>query len=305
MIAEDFEYLKIPVPSYIECGHQLRLIYLLNSPVAWSLSYANRAFRAIRRIQEHICDHLNATFGCGAEIQPITSFYRMSGSVNRKDDSVVTIWKVSGLKYEISELIDEYLPDLPLSKEEYRLQEKKKKKSAVSTEILQHNQNTLCSFRMSCFESLREFASNNNRREILTFLYVATALTIYPEKDPVELAEDFNSGFPLPLPHNEIRYSFRTCHSYSFTTETIARKLGLSIEDLEKYGLRAGRRAREKAAKEARGETRKQLADRNYENYKNLADKGVTRREIAKQLGLSVETLKKYRARRYKEESQI
>ena len=93
---------------------------------------------------------------------------------------------------------------------------------------------------------------------------------------------------------------FRNTHSYQFRNETIAAILGLSLSDLEAHGLHTGKRAREYAEKEARGETRKQIAERHYEEYKKMADQGIPRRKIAELLGLSIETIKKYRARRYR-----
>lgn len=309
MIVEDFELLGIPIPSYIECGHQLRLLYLLDDPINMSMSYAKKALRAISRLQTYICSKLNEAFACGAEPQLISGYYRLPGSINTCDNSIVRIWKAAGNKYKLAELIEEYLPDLPMTPEEYRKWKRKaKKKTAGRTLVSQdgkiarlHNAYILCTDRMRCFEALRTYASQNHLREILTFLYVATALSINEDLDPVEVASEFNRGFPSPLPENELRWTFCITHAYSFRTETIAAKLGLPLEILAEYGLCSNRRARERAEKEANGETRKQKAEDHYEEYKRLADLGMKRKEIAREMGLSVETIKKYRQRRYRE----
>lgn len=304
MISEDFELLKIPVPSYIECGHQLRLLYVFESPVNMTMFYAQKAVRAIMKLQACICQRLNNAYDCGAEPQIISGYYRVPGSVNTKDGSTVHIRKISGKKYRLSDLIEEYLPDLPSTPVEYK-KRKHKTGNGHSENVkpaYKYDSAALCIARMKCFEALRPYASENHLREVLTFLYVATALTLDSEQDPVDIASRFNQGFPNPLQENELQWRFRHTHEYRFRNETIAEKLGISIETLQaQYGFPDNRRLREKAAKEGRGETRRQIADKHYEEYKRLANLGMKRKEIAKELGLSIETIKKYRKRRFEE----
>ena len=314
-LAEEFEYLRIPPPSYIETGHQLRMIYLLSDPVSCSGKSAARTKRLVKAVQKHICNALNGYFGCGAEIQVLNGYFRMPSSKNTKDGSTVRIWKASGKKYDLGWLKEEYLPDLPLEPEEYRASKKRSKKKRRRDVTLTgkgegkvvplHNAFTLCQNRMECFCELRTYAEENHRREILTFLYVATALTIEPDQDPVTLAENFGTGFRNPIGPNELRWRFRTAKPYFFKTETIAEKLGLTVQDLEEYGLRVNQRQKEWQEKVSRGETRAQKADAHYREFCALQEKGLSKREIAKEMGMSEESIKAYRKklRREKEES--
>ena len=300
LISENLELLQIPEPSYIECGHQLRLIYLLSSPINCSAIYSNKSKRAIRRLQSVICQRLNEEYDCHAEPQPLSSYYRMPGSINSKDNSIVHIKKASGKKYELSYLIDEFLPSLPYSYDEYRkrkrnikVSRKKLTNSKTDNDIVRTDdyKNRLCKIRLMGFKNLRPYAEMHHKREILTYLYTATYLSIHADSDSIEIAKEFNAGFNRPLSDNEIRQRFKKVKPYSFKTETIVGKLGMTKDE---YYILTNKRKKTNLEKVERGETRKQIADRHYEEYMRLKSQGLKQREIAEAMHLSLDTIKTY-----------
>ena len=292
-ISEQFEILGVPYPSFIECGHRLRLLYLLESPV--NCSKQSNAIRAVERIQETICKKLNKEYECGAEPQLLSGYFRMPGSINSKDNSKIEIWLATGNKYCISELIEEYLPDLKYSPDEYKkINKQRKRRFTFDTE-------QLCKERLNIFNRLHEYAVMNNCREVLTFLYTATYLTINPRENSISIASEFNKMFSVPLPENEIRSSFRTTKSYKFTNKKIASMLNMDEEELYGYGISESIREKIRRERIKNGDMRWQKAEARYQEYIKLQATGMKRKEIAKMLNLSVETIKKYRKRLTKE----
>ena len=294
-----FEYIKVPRPNYIECGHRLRMIYLLESPI--NALYGKKAIRAIEQLQTVICERLNNEFDCGAEKQQINGYFRMPNSINSSDGSIVKIWKISDEKYMIDDLIYEYLPDLKYSYEEYQEIKLKKRKSTYWN---YNDKEELCNKRLSAFESLQDYAVENHRREILTYLYVATCLSIHPDYSPIDIALKFNMGFSIPLSDGEIRSSFRNTKSAKFKNSTIANMLGLNPEQLSEHDLTQNKREKERIERISRGDTRWQKAEERYQTYKRLQESGLKRSDIAEQMNVSIETIKKYRKRLTKEKQQ-
>ena len=106
--------LPVPMPNYIEYSHNIRFIYVLSDPIKCRIPSGERLLAAVRRIQERIVRKINEwDFEASAEIQEVTKYFRVPGSVNKKDGSVVCLRKAMGGTYDIRELLSEYMDDLP------------------------------------------------------------------------------------------------------------------------------------------------------------------------------------------------
>lgn len=106
--------LPVPMPNYIEYSHNLRLIYVLDDAIKCRIPSGSRLLSAVHRLQEQIVNRINE-WDCeaSAEVQEVTKYFRVPGSVNRKDGSVVRILPAKGGTYDVRHLISEYMDDLP------------------------------------------------------------------------------------------------------------------------------------------------------------------------------------------------
>ncbi len=243
----------LPTPNWIEYGHQLRLIYLLGEPINCANGRPLR--KALKKATTFLCDLINDTLHCHAE--PQKAWYRLPGSINSKDGSVVQVQHISDIRFSVQELLDEYLPTLPLSKAEYNKKKATKKKGKSSTSTVPndlvishtgrvariHSNRTLQLNRMGDYCILRTFPGIP--REKLLYLYAVSWLQIH-DTDSDQLMDElfqFNQGFPTPLPQKEIRSKLRTLPDlmkekrYRYRNSTIMQELGLSEEDCQTLGL--------------------------------------------------------------------
>ena len=91
--------------------------YLRKGMTSEAYAWAKRGSRllsAVHRLQEQIVSRINE-WDCeaSAEVQEVTKYFRVPGSVNRKDGSVVRILPAKGGTYDVRHLISEYMDDLP------------------------------------------------------------------------------------------------------------------------------------------------------------------------------------------------
>lgn len=278
-----------PIPNWIEYGHQLRLIYVLEKPIV--MKTGKSLASGIEKVQKELCKRLNDEIDCNAEPQKLNSYYRIPGSINSKNGAVVCVKHISSDKWTAQELMNEYLPEMPTDGNARKPKTTVSKKGKVS---VIHNQYSLCSERIEALKNLRN--KPDIARELLCFVFGATWLTIN-EGDAVAELQEFNKGFANPLPEKEIRSKFRTLKKYSFKNGTICDLLGLSDSDLKRYDAECfglSKRAREKAEKEAAGTTRKQIANRNYENLKQLYIEGYRGKDLAEKSGYTEKSVKIY-----------
>ena len=299
---------SIPMPNYVEYGHQLRLIYLLPDPIKAGIPSGKKLIYTLEQIMQRFCTILNEHEDCGAEPQKLSSYYRIPGSINSKDSSTIHLLYVQDERYTVQDLLDGWMPNLPEWYGNWKnTPHKKKSKKTVITHtgnIAQiHNAHSMRLNRMDALKALRSYPGIP--REKLTFIFGATYQEEFPEEDVRDALYEFNDGFPEPLPSDEIRSKFRTLqeHQYYFKTETIASELGITLETLQEYGMGVSQRKRERQAKIDAGETRQQKAEQTYKEYCRLREEGKTEKEAAEGISRTIRTAKRLEARRKNEKA--
>jgi len=275
---------EIPTPNYIEFGYQLRLVYILDEPISAAIKSGKALTRALKKIARVITDRINDELDCFAELQK--EYFRVPGSINSKDGSIVQIQKMSEEKYTVQELIEEYLPAwIPAKKNE-----KRKKKSSKRNSKRINGIETLQKRRMQDFETLRSYPGIP--REKLSFFYINAWAQLHPDADWNDASRrltGFNAGFPMPLKEKELKSKLRTTwdKAYRYKDITIIQELGLDEETCRQLGLFMHTDARtvrreERAARKAR------QADELYTLYRN----GYTSSEIAERTGMKEGTVR-------------
>ena len=68
-------------------------------------------------------------------------------------------------------------------------------------------------------------------------------------------------------------------------------------EELSRYGIATNKRELERERRLEEGDMRWQKAEKRYEQFKELNVQGLKRKKIAEELGVSIDTIKKYRKR--------
>lgn len=175
----------LPAPNWIEYGHCFRMIYILKDPVGYQTG--KKMIRYLKKIQDYFCKIINTELDLHCERQKLASYYRVPGSVNSKDGSIISVTKISSNKLSLDDL-SEYMPEKKTfertpgvtiiegcvattdddgivtwvktsedskndKKEE--VAEKSGKKKVRKNPCEKHNQYTLCTERMIAFRALR------------------------------------------------------------------------------------------------------------------------------------------------------
>lgn len=278
-VIEEYVGSIIPEPSYIEYGHQLRLIYVFDeSVVVWK---EKDLLRLAKVLVKKFADFLNTACECNAEPQKINSFYRYPGSVNKKDGSIVSLIPYSDERLTIQEMADEYLPDLP---EWYKRKGEIKKKNKNDNLI---SGKQLWNYRLGIIMENQTNPLIN--REELCHLYVQALKWTDYNGDILEAVIEFNEGLAVPLKKKEVTSKLsaeiKTGKKYNYSNKTMNCHLGAEI-----FGV-----------KEKPVNKRRQIADKHYTEAISLYKSGYSRSDIAKIFDLSIRTIKGYINRYNKE----
>lgn len=275
----------IPPISYVEYGHQIRLIYVLDEPI---YAGSKTATKALKCLQKRICSTINKILGESvADPQPFNSFYRMPGSMNTKNCSRVSVFSVSGERLSFQEMLD-YIP-----KPEWydRWKEKKVTRTKKNPKVYEiHNVYTLYHERK---DFLREIARTRDdiHRYSLIWCYVNNELMI-DTVNALETAKEINRELIKPLTEKELERKIKGFRKhYKISNESICEKIGIE------KGAFMTKREKDKIEKIRAGKTRKQIADKHYLEAKALKEKGYTQKEIAEKLGMSIRSIKYYYAK--------
>lgn len=328
LLSDIWEKGYIPMPTYLEYGHRLRLVYVMKSPVC--LNIKNREKRNstiiwLERITKVLCDKINAMDSrYGAEPHQLTKFVRIPESHNIRfvQDRNPYTGKVSfhvdshhvvkiaeprfGQKWEIHALSDAVLDALPDWYGEYKeKQSKKRKQKKIS---LRKNTTSFLSNRMDFLEKLRDTTDCRGRREIMTFLYWNFALQRGISKERArDMALAFNDKFCVPLIHKEALSHCFPRHTYKYRTSTMlellgvtkkeARDLGLEVCSMEtkKYDREYSRnyRARMRNERIKKGQTLTQRMEALKVEIFSLRKEGMTLISIARKVKKSLSTVKR------------
>lgn len=277
----------IPTPNYIEVGHQLRLIYVLAEPI-----YAKnkKMIDAVNVTLKRLSEMLNNELDCGCEPQKINSYYRLPGSTNSKDGSVVHVHSITDEKWTIQEIMDEFLPELP---EWYDTWISKKGKKKVQL----HNYFILWINRMHALKAIQQEDGIN--RENILFLYAQYLIWTKEELKDEEMLNmiiKFNEDFKVPLLEKEIRSKLgamlKSRKKYRFKNKTLSEFAGIEL-NIETSNARAAVRAE----RIANGDMRWQKTDAKAEEVKKLKAEGKTNKVISEILGISVRQVQRLNQR--------
>lgn len=329
---QDMENSGLPVayPSYIECGHRLRLIYVFSSAVCLKIKKrAHRAntIRLLKKVTRYLCNMVNEA---DPDLHPdfagsgINKFIRPAGSITmkRKKGQMMTVkeyantngykstrtarkyipgqassWLVQlldwkGPLWEMHELVDTILPTYNAKLK----RAKKRNKTHMNPLVtLEHRLKT----RLVALRNRQAEGMDVGFREISVFLYWNTCLSLgYSNAKAERLALDFNQGFRTPLPEFVAAKQCRPSRikGYKFTDKHFAEYLGCEMPELSGSDSRS-RKSRYLDARREQikaGKTKQQEMELKSSLATSYRKKGKTLQEIADLLNVSLSTVKRY-----------
>lgn len=287
---------SIPLPNYVEYGHRLRLIYLLEEPLRLLTPTSKKSLlNGFSFMQKCIATLINEEISwANAESCSAVSFFRVPGSINTKSGDVIKLCHLTDERWTMQEIFNEWIPDRLIDKSKTAACWKEVWKKKKHKNKRKWNGYRLWERRMERFEELRQ--RENIPREKLVFLYGVGCLQTHRTNSSAETVEQllrFNMGFPIPLEEKEIRSKFRTIRAYAFKEETIAAFLGVETEilfdrkiyDLERYRKKRQTQIKKHSTKQQKIECRREIV-RQYHGTYTLA-------EIADRIKVSVSTVKR------------
>lgn len=227
----------IPEPTYIEKGHNLRLIYILSSPVY--IAKRKDYLQFIQFLQNSFCKSEELK-ELGADVQILNSYIRIPYSINTKDFSIVeSIPYRNSQKYTLQDIVDEYMNDRSKLPAWYKTKKQIKKmqisrKDKYIKMRLQHNQKVL-----KDLETIQIYFNStelSGHREMLCFLYRNYAFLAYDNSEKaLEAMLEFNKKFKLPLEERKIIIKTNNINRkrYTYKNKTILNILGLSGNEVK------------------------------------------------------------------------
>lgn len=293
----------VPTPNYIEYGHNIRFIYVLDKYL--SLKKSKECITWLKRITSYYSNKLNEELDCHCEPQTINSFFRLPGSRNPKDGSIIQIQKVSNVYLTAQEYLDE-LPDLP---DWYDKWKDKQTLVEKSDNILKpHNLGTLGNDRIKFCQVVQNLMNNGQvptKRELLLHIYCESLKMLirygYEYNLEYELKE-FNNSFNIPMKENILKTILREKRNYSYKDKTLIEMFEIPDNMKGDLNIKMTKREREKEEKIAAGKTRSQVAEAQYQKFVQYKKLGKKQNEIKKIMNIgSNHTLAKWN-KRYKEE---
>lgn len=300
------ENVDIPTPNYIEYGHRLRLIYIFKEPLRLYAKQRESLLRGFAFLQKTMARKINQTIeGLGCEAVPPTSFFRMPGSINDKNDKIkyiIHVRHISSIRYTMQEVIDGWCfkEDIdPSGNADEWLEKWKVKKTQKKTNNISDRFNSykLWERRMKVFEEIQN--QPGIPREKLCFFYALGLLNTNQAKDyqtALPLLFEFNQKFQNPLSENEINSKFRNLKNYKYRDEVIAEMLGVDASLFQSLNRKERNKKyyEEKRQKQIlSGEDKKtEIFHRRAEIHRMILD-GQTMTQIANRLGVCLSTVKK------------
>lgn len=315
-ILKEQEFNKsIPVPNYIETGHQLRLLYKIETVGATRPS-KNLVKRINKVFNERLADF-------GGDYPKLTDYARMKGSINTKDNSTVDIFILENVQaYKLKDLQDNWLNEVP----SWYLTWKNRKHKGKIVKFRPKDKSVLYPLNMGRIEDFKKIADYYGKeldgRRFLCFLVRNHALLAgFSEEEAKEMLREFNNNLAKPLSWRVIERDTRNVNKkqYLYKDITILDYLGIDREEVNLIGLEEIKyqTAEEKALKKAEynkeymfnkfrnseGLTKTEVKRRNeFIKVAELELEGYTFKAIAKKLGYADHTaITKKLNRKYKQ----
>lgn len=302
------ENVSIPQPSFVEMGHRLRLVYVFSEPLRLCTQKQKRVMlSAFKFLQQCITRMINEelSFGgisFGAESNPPTSFVRLPGGINTKDGSTIRVIPWSEERFSLQEIFDEFIPfdmlDASRNKQEW-YQAWKKKKSSKNKKKTYSGIQDLWLRRLETLKMLRTMPGVHRKK--MCFIYacgLVHAGIVSTLEELLPLVMEFNEGFSNPLPYNKVYAHVKLVPNkpYKFTDRFLSEYLEVpesyfSAIPRKEYDHHRWMRKMEIMA--LSGETKKQKMESRLKEVISLLKEGLSQKEIAKTLSLSMSTIKR------------
>lgn len=308
LLEMDYFNTEIPVPNIIECGNNLRLIYVFNEPIGAT----TKSLALINKMIKYLTEKVKVF---GGDSQTVNSAIRVCSSFNTSNNCEVRYYLYSEYKYNLKELQENWLPEL---KKTVKRKENINRKSKGNIIEFKKNWLTLAHARCKDIEKLVELREGDlcGYREKTLFLYRNFLLCLNMDKSRVEeLVENLNNEFTKPLKkansktkHLDYKKPIQTNKDsfnelYLFSNKTIIEMLDISISEQKLLStiisseIKSERRAvrQKKYYEENRiGLSREEQKESTFQEIKKMRELNFTQKEIATKLSLSISTVKRY-----------
>lgn len=301
LLEDEFFDKRIPTPTHIEYGNQIRLIYCVET--CYIPKHKDNVLILERRISEVFAEELK---DFGAEKQNLESYYRVPQSINSKNGAEINFLAYDNtIRYTLRELQELWLDKLPKWYKRRKGRTKDKKKV-----VKLHNVYTLNCNRLRDLEKIQAHLNSineSNLRARLCFLY----RNFYLIKEKYQkgiLTEDdfknaekemlrFNNNFKEPYRNHVIEVSTRSVNhtQYLYKNETLLNYLELTWEKCEELGLESiyKPKSREERNKDYYKKNDKKLIENEKAKYKNKlkAQGKLTKKEEVSQRRAKIKDL--------------
>lgn len=301
LLEDEFFDKRIPTPTHIEYGNQIRLIYCVET--CYIPKHKDNVLILERRISEVFAEELK---DFGAEKQNLESYYRVPQSINSKNGAEINFLAYDNtIRYTLRELQELWLDKLPKWYKRRKGRTKDKKKV-----VKLHNVYTLNCNRLRNLEKIQAHLNSineSNLRARLCFLY----RNFYLIKEKYQkgiLTEDdfknaekemlrFNNNFKEPYRNHVIEVSTRSVNhtQYLYKNETLLNYLELTWEKCEELGLESiyKPKSREERNKDYYKKNDKKLIENEKAKYKNKlkAQGKLTKKEEVSQRRAKIKDL--------------
>lgn len=297
-------YGQIPIPNMlIDSGRGLYYIIFLDNVEAnelpkWQL------------VEKYLFDKLER-YGADNKCLDATRVLRIPNSINSKNNSIVKILDNYDYRYTLDEIIEHYIPEVIEEKKEKQKPKGVKKKGRKKKLVSLYNLYTLYYKRFIDLKKLVEIRNGEmtGYREVILFL-MRYFLNVYLDDDEkvMEELKEINNSFTEPLSNNELfnatvsALNNANIKRYKYSNDKLIKLLSITpleqkqmltiIGRNEKYYRNNKRRREERRNKN--GLTKREQNKRNNINQiLELKRKKYTLKEIAKELNLSINYVKK------------
>lgn len=315
IVTDLYENNVIPTPNVIEYGHRVRLIYSIKDVVSNKKSRIKVNYLA-DKINSLIPQELNSS------AQLLTTYGRIIGTTNTKDNSKIKVKIITPVKYVLREFADKWLGAYEVVESKPTTTKKSKPKKQMNDEsynkvvykkdgtIAYYNQYTLNMGRLKDLEKIQEHFERKNR-ELLCFFYRNQChLAGFSQEEALEMTLKFNDNFKFPLTENEVKRDTKNTlkKKYKLKNTYILNQLGIEPEDEVDLQLDIIKSQEEHKRKDnednkkryrdklkAEGKlTKKEQLEEVYCKIKNLRNEGFKNKKIAQVLDIGVSTLERH-----------
>lgn len=278
------------LPTFVEYGHNLRLIYQLNEPIKFTKASKKTKFiRMLKKSVKRLTDKVIELTELFAEPQQLNSFIRLPGSINEKDDLYDIHVIHSGDKVNLSFFTD-FLDD------DYVKPKRKKKKFKANKDMLGR--------RLDDLLSIVDIIDVGYRELYLHFIYQTMFAITGNMKESLAVALDANNNLSTPLEKRKAQTAICYNRLYFYKNQTIKAKLNLSDDfcnerfifisnkNRNEYFSEYRRKQRDKKIK--KGLTKQQVLYSNTQKAIAYRNDGLTIKEIAEKFSVSVRTIHRW-----------